>query len=273
MTQHPAPAYVHGHHDSVLRSHAWRTAENSAAYLLPDLHPDLTVLDVGCGPGTITIDLARRVAPGVVVGIDASDAPLDGARKDAEAQGVDNVRFGVADVGRLPFAAGTYDVVHAHQVLQHIADPVAALREMARVCKPGGIVAARDVVASSVAWYPDDPALADWHDLYQQVLRGGGGQPDAGRYLVAWAHAAGLEDVTPSASAWCFSTPEDRAWWGETWADRVTHSDFAKQAMDRGLADRDELATLANAWRRWVDQPDGWFAMLHGEIRCRVGEG
>jgi ubiquinone/menaquinone biosynthesis C-methylase UbiE len=260
---------MHGHHESVLRSHAWRTVENSAAYLLPDLQPGLSVLDVGCGPGTITIDVATRVAPGVVIGINASEAPLEGARKDAEAKGVDNVRYGVADVHRLPFADGTYDIVHAHQVLQHLSDPVAALREMARVCKPGGIVAARDVVATTVSWYPDDPAFDDWKDLYLQVIRSGGGDPEAGRHLLAWAHEAGLEDVAPSASAWCFATPEDRAWWGETWAERVTSSDFAKQSIERGLADRDELAALANAWRRWVDHPDAWFAMLHGEIRAR----
>jgi 2-polyprenyl-3-methyl-5-hydroxy-6-metoxy-1,4-benzoquinol methylase len=266
---HQPPAYVHGHHESVLRSYAWRTAENSAAYLLPHLASGMSVLDVGCGPGTITIDLARRVAPGVVVGVDVSEAPLEGARKEAEAQRLDNVRFGVANVGRLPFADGTYDVVHAHQLLQHLADPVAALSEMARVCKPGGIVAVRDVCASAVAWHPADSALDDWHDLYQRVLRGGGGDPDAGRHLLAWAHAAGFVEVEAGASAWCFSTPADRAWWGETWAERVTHSDFAKQAIEHGLADRDELAALAIAWRRWVDHPDGWFAVLHGEILCR----
>jgi ubiquinone/menaquinone biosynthesis C-methylase UbiE len=266
---HQPPAYVHGHHESVLRSHAWRTAENSAAYLLPHLASGMSVLDVGCGPGSITIDLARRVNPGVVVGVDASEAPLEDARQEAERQGVDNVRFGVANVLRLPFADGTYDVVHAHQLLQHLPDPIGALREMARVCKPGGIVAVRDVCASTASWHPADSALDDWHDLFQQVIRTGGGEPDAGRYLLAWAHAAGLQDVTPGASAWCFATPADRAWWGETWADRVTHSDFATTALERGLADRDELAALAIAWRRWVDHADGWFAVLHGEILCR----
>src|SRR6188472_2086916 len=66
--------YTHGHHESVLRSHEWRTAENSAAYLLPHLQPGMDLLDVGCGPGTITLDLARLVAPGHVVGVDAAGA-------------------------------------------------------------------------------------------------------------------------------------------------------------------------------------------------------
>src|ERR1700722_4991597 len=68
--------YTHGHHESVLRSHRWRTAENSAAYLLPLLAPGMSLLDVGCGPGTITVDLAPRVAPGPVVGVDRATEVL-----------------------------------------------------------------------------------------------------------------------------------------------------------------------------------------------------
>jgi ubiquinone/menaquinone biosynthesis C-methylase UbiE len=89
------------------------------------------------------MDFARRVPLALAVGVDVSEPVLDDARKEAEAQGVD-VRFGVADVKRLPFPEATFDIVHAHQLLQHVPDPVAALREMARVCKPGGIIAARD---------------------------------------------------------------------------------------------------------------------------------
>src|SRR5947209_9742832 len=112
--------YTHGHHESVLRAHTWRTAENSAAYLLPHLRSGLDLLDVGCGPGTITVDLATRVAPGRVVGIDASDDVITQARQ-LEAN---NVSFAVGDVYALDFPDESFDVVHAHQVLQHLADPV-----------------------------------------------------------------------------------------------------------------------------------------------------
>src|SRR5439155_18436361 len=116
--------YTHGHHDSVLRSHRWRTAANSAAYLLPHLRPGLAVLDVGCGPGTITADLAALVAPARVTALDSSPDVLAEAARVATDRGLGNVEFGAGDVHALDFPDDTFDVVHAHQVLQHVADPV-----------------------------------------------------------------------------------------------------------------------------------------------------
>jgi ubiquinone/menaquinone biosynthesis C-methylase UbiE len=129
--------YTHGHHESVLRSHTWRTAENSAAYLLPALRPRLDLLDVGCGPGTITADLARRVAPGRVVGVDRAPDVLAQASAHASGQGV-SIELQAGDVYALQFPDASFDVVHAHQVLQHLSAPVRALREMRRVLRPGG---------------------------------------------------------------------------------------------------------------------------------------
>jgi ubiquinone/menaquinone biosynthesis C-methylase UbiE len=260
----PEDIYTHGHHESVLRSHTWRTAENSAGYLLAGLGAGLDVLDVGCGPGTITTDFAARVAPGTVVGIDRSAQVVDQARTRTEQ--VSNVRFEVGDVYALAYPDDSFDVVHAHQVLQHLSDPVAALREMGRVCKPGGLVAARDADYASFAWAPFDSRLDGWLATYRAVARANGGEPDAGRYLLGWANRAGFRVIRPSASAWCFATPDDRSWWGGLWADRMRHSAVADQALALGLSTREQLDDMADAFGVWSANSDGWFSVLHGEV-------
>jgi len=255
--------YTHGHHESVLRSHSWRTADNSAGYLLGLLEPEMSLLDVGCGPGTITADLAHRVSR--VTAIDTSAEVLGRAREAAPG----NVAFSVGDVHALTFADDSFDVVHAHQVLQHVGDPVRALREMRRVCRPGGIVAARDSDYRAFAWYPELPELDEWLALYLRISAGNGGTPDAGRRLLSWARQAGFEDVTASSSTWCFANAQNRAWWGGMWADRIRDSGIAETALATGVASAEDLDRISAAWRTWAAAPDGWFSILHGEIICR----
>jgi len=269
MPQPSREVYSHGHHDSVLRSHRWRTAENSAAYLLPLLKPGDKLLDVGVGPGTITVALAERLAEGFVVGIDAAPAAVAATQSLAAERGVSNLSVSVGDVYQMPFPDASFDVVHAHQLLQHLSDPIGALREMRRVCMPDGVVAARDGDYASFAWYPPSSALTRWLELYHEVARSNGGEPDAGRRLLSWSQAAGFRDVEASASVWCFATPPDLAWWSETWADRLRQSDFGRLAMTRGLSTSAELAQLAEGWLDWGRSPNAWFAVLHGEILCR----
>lgn len=266
----PDDVYTHGHHDSVLRSHRWRTVENSAAYLVPHLQPSMSVLDVGCGPGTISIDLARRLPQGAVFALDRAEDVLAAAHAAAVEAGVDNVMFAKGDVYALDLTSDSFDVVHAHQVLQHLSDPVAALREMRRVCRRGGVVAARDSDYSAMTWYPQVPELDRWLDLYCRLARANDAEPDAGRRLRSWARTAGFTDIDATASAWCFADDDDRVWWSSMWADRVTGSAFADQAKERGWADDAELATLADGWREWAAHPDAWFAVLHGEVICRA---
>ena len=158
MTQ-SSDIYTHGHHESVLRAHRWRTVENSAAYLAPYLAPGMNVLDVGCGPGSISADLARLVRPGRVLAVDNVASIVEQAEAQVADDGTDNIDFAVADAYELDMPADSFDVVHAHQVLQHLSDPVAALTEMRRVCRPQGIVAARDADYGAMTWYPTDPTL------------------------------------------------------------------------------------------------------------------
>ncbi|MET9696332.1 class I SAM-dependent methyltransferase [Streptomyces sp. NPDC006529] len=269
-TTRETAVYTHGHHESVLRSHRWRTATNSAAYLTGALRPGMSVLDVGCGPGTITADLAELVAPGRVTAVDAAEDVVAQARAYAQERGLRDIVFATADVHALDFPDDSFDVVHAHQVLQHVGDPVRALREMRRVCRPGGIVAARDADYAAMTWFPGVPGLDDWQDLYRRVARANGGEPDAGRRLLSWAKAAGFTDVTATATAWCYATPEEVAWWSGLWADRTTASSYAGVTTGGGHATAGALAGIADAWRAWGREPDAWFSVLNGEVLCRV---
>ncbi|MFJ6136206.1 methyltransferase domain-containing protein [Kitasatospora sp. NPDC092286] len=262
--------YTHGHQEPVLRSHRSRTAADSAAYLLPRLRPGQALLDVGCGPGTITADLAELVGPGGrVVAVDTSAEVLEQAARYVAGRGLSNVVFEVADVHGLPYADGEFDVVHAHQVLQHVTGPVAALREMRRVVAEDGVVAARDVDYATMTWYPEAPGLDRWLALYRRIARANGGEPDAGRRLLSWARQAGFSEVTVSSSSWTYATPEQREWWGGLWADRIVSSGIAATAVAEGYADPAELERIAAGWRDWAAAGDGWFAMLHGEVLAR----
>lgn len=261
--------YTHGHDESVLRGHRARTADNSAAYLLPHLRPGMALLDVGSGPGTITADLAALVAPGTVTAVEnAADAlahtSAELARRGIEAQCT------VDDAAALPFPDDSFDVVHAHQVLQHLPDPVAALREFGRVLRPGGVIAVRDADYAAFSWYPAIPELDSWLQFYRDAARRNGGEPDAGTRLVAWARAAGFTDLEPSASVWSYGTPVEREAWGGMWERRIQDSALADQLITEGRVQRPDLEAIADGWRRWTDDPDAVFHVPHGELIVRA---
>jgi len=265
-------AYTHGHHHTVVANHASRSAENSAAYLLPHLRPGLDLLDVGCGPGSITLDLARLVAPGRVVGLEYAEEALRLAREAAQEQGLaDQVEFVTGDAHALDLPDASFDVVHAHQVMHHLTDPVSALREMGRVCRPDGVVAAREADYGAMTWFPDLDGLEQWRATYRAVSLHNGAHPDAGRRLRSLALQAGFAKVVSSASVWLYASAEEREFWGGGWARRTIESDFARQAVELGVATEADLRTMSEAWRRWADDESGWFSVLHGEVLCYAG--
>ncbi|KAF9363556.1 hypothetical protein BGX34_003847 [Mortierella sp. NVP85] len=269
MTSQPN-IYILEHGGGALRSLdwlSWRTVLNSAAYLRPHIEPEMSILDVGCGPGSISVDMARLVPKGRVVGIDYSSDLLNEACALAIQQGVTNVEFQVGDIHALDFPDNTFDVVHVHQVLQHIADPVQALREMKRVAKPGGIVAARE--SGEASWYPELPGLQACRDLAETMVRLKGGNPNPGKKIHVWAKEAGFNrsNITCSSGVWCFSTPEEREYWGESMV-KVSLG-FGTEAVEMNLVSQDELKEITDAWKDWIKNDDGLFCYYHGEIICR----
>jgi SAM-dependent methyltransferase len=159
--------YTHGHAPATVRQHARRTADEAAAFLLPELRPGMRLLDVGCGPGSITRGLAERIAPGQAIGLDLSRETLSFAREDAAARGLENLRYEEGSVYDLPFPAASFDIVFAHQVLQHLREPDTALREMLRVVRSGG------------TGHPTPGSTASWRFISRPGI-GTAGNPGSG---------------------------------------------------------------------------------------------
>ena len=229
----------------------------------------MSLLDVGCGPGTITVDLAAVVAPGAVVGIDPVASIIEQAQQLLVERSLPNCAFETGDSYQLEYADDSFDVVHAHQVLQHLREPVDALREMLRVTKPGGILAVRDADYAGMIWSPRDPLLDRWMQLYHEMTARNHVEADAGRYLLSWIHELEVADVEHSWSVWTYATAELTAWWGGVWADRVLQSSFAEQALEHDLSTPNELEALADAWHQWAQAPNAVFVIPHGEIVAR----
>jgi ubiquinone/menaquinone biosynthesis C-methylase UbiE len=262
--------YTHGHDPIVVDAHARRTAEEAAAFLLPHLEPGMRILDLGCGPGTITVGLARYVAPAEVIGVDRSGDVLTRARAHAAAEHMDRVRFVTASVYDLPFAAGEFDVVYAHQLLQHLSDPVAALVEARRVLRPGGYLAVRDGDFGTFTHHPHQPLIDRWLTVYTAVARANGGEPEAGRRLLQWVTAAGFTHTHATTSSWVFADPASRTEWAALWAGRIAVPHFADRAVELGVTSRDELAEIGAAFASWAADPVGWFGLIHGEVLAQA---
>lgn len=217
-------AYLPGYKKSHIANHSWRTAENSAQYLIPILqakakeNPGLQLLDVGCGPGTISASFSKYMPNGTITATDLSADVLEQAAENAKSVGVQNVKFQTASIYELPFLDNCFDIVHASQVLCHLDAPVDAFKEMLRVCKPGGVVADREACMHMWSYWPQLPGLMKFHHALNLAMEAAGGSLTAGPQLLSWAIKAGVkrEQVTVSFGTWSYSTMEEKLAWGKS---------------------------------------------------------
>ncbi|KAJ1017731.1 hypothetical protein NDA16_005050 [Ustilago loliicola] len=282
--QKSANTYTQGYSEAVLKSHSSRTAETSAAFLLPHLKPDAKILDIGCGPGTITTSLARYIPNGSIIGTDYSAEVVANAQKslerlqagattDAERGAAERCRFELASVFELPYSDDSFDVIYCHQMLLHLPNPTNALKEMRRVCKPGGLVAAREADFTTSVLFPCTETFQLWLDTASAIYRSTGAEPNAGRRLVSWAldagYAAGPDHITFSSSNQAYGGQPHAKFWGEMWAQRVAAEQWQKQALDTGKVTRQDVKKMEQDWLEWSNAPDGVFIMVCGEVLLR----
>jgi ubiquinone/menaquinone biosynthesis C-methylase UbiE len=228
-----------------------RTAARQASFLLPHLRVGMDLLDCGSGPGSITADLARFVAPGQVVGIDIGEEEVERAHAYADENGITNVAFRVGDVYALPFADSTFDAVFSNALLDHLRAPQEAIAEMYRVLKPGGVLGVRTADRDGYLMTPHDPIIEAWALRGEQEKLAQGVHVRIGKKLRSFMRQAGFVDVEASASYDCYGTADRVRALGEAMAKRA---DKAAQAGDQ------EAAQFAAAWRRWGQSPDAFAA-------------
>ncbi|MBB5874108.1 SAM-dependent methyltransferase [Allocatelliglobosispora scoriae] len=224
-----------------------RRVRRSLDFFAAHLQPGMQLLDLGCGPGSITVELADLVVPGTTTGVDQTDP--------GELPGVTFVR---ADVRDLPFADGSFDAILLHGVLQHLPDPLAALREARRVAASGAVIGVRDADWDGQLIAPPDPALPRTFEILA-ALRSGT-SPRVGKHLRGLLHEAGFVDCTASASVDYDGTAEAAWSTAEAHMAVLSRPALTERAVAAGLTSAAELAELREAWRRWGEQPGAFLA-------------
>ncbi len=255
--------YTHGYDTRFVERLQSRTVERAAAFFLPHLQPGMTLLDCGCGPGSITVGLAEVVAPGEVVGIDIETSQVETARSHAREREVQNVRFEVGSVFELPFPDASFDAAFAHTLLQHLNQPMKALSEIHRVLKPGGIIGIKEDDQGSVILAPFDPGMERFFDLFQRVWKHDGGDPFLARRHRELLRLTGFTKIEASASSVYEGTPEATLRTSEAWARLVPT--FGETAIQQGWTDSKEIEEIVAACKAWGKHPDAFVTFLHCE--------
>ncbi len=246
----PTPSYTMGYSDEFLKLLDRRNAETNAAHLLAHLKPGMRLLDLGCGPGTISMGLAKAVDPGEMHGVDMEESQIEIAQAAATAGGHDNAVFRAGDVTRLPFEDNTFDAAHCHALLMHVPDTDAVLAEVKRVLKSGGLLSAREMIGSSSFSEPQFDALADAWVTFSKLLEANGSHPEMGKELPRRFLQAGFSVIHGSASFEYYGTPEDVAFYHTFSVAWFFSPKTVEAAIKHGLATREQFEN----WRRLLDQ-------------------
>ena len=246
----PAPSYTMGYSEEFLQLLTRRSAQSCAAHLLARLRPGQSVLDFGCGPGTLSVGLAEAVHPGELHGIDMEASQIEMARAAATAGGHDNMKLRTGDVTSLPFEDDCFDVAHGHAVLMHVPDTHAALSEVRRVLRPGGRLGCRELIGSSCFFEPGLDDLNSGWDTFSHLLSANGGHPQMGRQLKGALQNAGFVDVEAGAEFEFFGSAEDIDFFHGFVNGWFCSPATVDAAVEHGLAKRQWF----EAWRLTLDR-------------------
>jgi SAM-dependent methyltransferase len=241
-----------------------RRADKWISFFLPHLRPGMALLDCGCGVGSITLDLAERVAPGQVVGIDLDESQLNVARESAKQRQIQNVRFEIGNVYHLKDADASFDAVLAHTLLMHLNDPLRAMREMRRVLKLGGVVGIADDDYGTLIWSPQNPLMDRFWQIWTAVVQFNGGSPYYSRNLRGLLREAGFARTEGHAVAADYYGTLDETRRFARVVDRLLHDPALVEIMlGQGYTNQAELEAVRANFKAWGDDEDAFFAFTY----------
>lgn len=267
MTQETSatPDYTMGYSRVMLETQLRATAETSAAHLLPYLRPGLRLLDFGCGPGTISVGLARAVAPGEMHGVDMDEAQIERARSLAASQGQDNAIFHVGDVTDLKFEDCFFDVAHCRSVLMHVPDTPTVLSEVMRVLKPGGIIACREMICESAFTHPEFRIMRRSWDMFEDLVAADDGHPQMGKEMKGHLLEAGFANIRMGASFSIYDSPKQIASIYRLISQWLLSHEVSAAAIKYGASSEVLVNDLKVAYDSWKEHPGAIFSFAYGE--------
>lgn len=247
--------------------HSNRTAEANAAFFLPYLSSGMSLLDCGCGSGSITVGLAERVAPGQVTGVDVGESVVEAAQIHANDLSVANVQFQVASVYELPFPEGAFDAVFTHNMVEHLQEPQTALAEMLRVLKPGGVLGVRDIDGGGMLISgPNEDYVRQMTDVLFGNWDKVSGSPYIGRRLKALLREAGFVRVSGQASYDSYPTQESLIGVMEIFASTFEERSYVDKVTENGISNEKKMREIAHGLREFGKHPDSFLANAHCEV-------
>lgn len=252
--------YTMGYGAAATAIMAMRTAETHAGFFLPHLKPGMSLLDCGCGPGSVTLGLAEIVSPGNVVGTEIEPSQVALAKDKASKSNIQNVRFETADIYELPFDDASFDAVFISAVLGNLKTPLRGIREAFRVLRDGGVIGVKEFDHGGDIVYPSDKPLELYNDLYLRHRRDNGHDPESGRKVGAYLNQSGFERITMSASYEAYSDPTQLRGAAELNL-RLLIEGWGEAYLSRGWATREDIEAMTNGWRTFAGLPGAFFAV------------
>lgn len=258
--------YPFGYGPAALEIMENRTAKSNAGLLLEYLEPGMSVLDIGCGPGTITVGLAEAVAPGVVTGVDIETSQVDLGRDRAASLGLENCRFETGSVYELPLADNSVDAVYGHTILMQFADLDPVMEEIKRVLKSGGLIGFREIDFGASIYQSESSAFGQLQQLWRKSIQHNGGNPDIGHTLPSLLASAGFDILTTGASYNYAPTPEAKVRRSAVMARLWAESEFPEQAEALGWISKSDRASMASRLDQEAADPGSFAATTCIEV-------